>query len=106
MNATVVSPFTMARGTARMSPSVIREILKITERSGIILLAGGLPSADTFRSRRCAIDVEDSARSSRIDDPAGRGVGHGRASDGREGAVSVRGAKPDPAGRIVRCGAR
>ena len=34
--------------TARMNPSVIREILKITERPGIISLAGGLPSADTF----------------------------------------------------------
>lgn len=31
-----------------MNPSVIREILKITERPGIISLAGGLPSADTF----------------------------------------------------------
>ena len=34
--------------TARMNPSVIREILKVTERPGIISLAGGLPSADTF----------------------------------------------------------
>jgi 2-aminoadipate transaminase len=48
MDATVVSPFTLARRTARMNPSVIREILKITERPGIISLAGGLPSADTF----------------------------------------------------------
>ena len=31
-----------------MNPSVIREILKITERPGIISLAGGLPSPDTF----------------------------------------------------------
>ena len=31
-----------------MSPSVIREILKVTERPGIISLAGGLPSPDTF----------------------------------------------------------
>jgi 2-aminoadipate transaminase len=42
------SPFTLARRAARMNPSVIREILKITERPGIISLAGGLPSADTF----------------------------------------------------------
>ncbi len=48
MDATVVSPFTLARRTARMNPSVIREILKVTERPGIISLAGGLPSADTF----------------------------------------------------------
>jgi 2-aminoadipate transaminase len=31
-----------------MNPSVIREILKLTERPGIISLAGGLPSPDTF----------------------------------------------------------
>jgi 2-aminoadipate transaminase len=31
-----------------MNPSVIRELLKVTERPGIISLAGGLPSADTF----------------------------------------------------------
>ena len=31
----------MARRTQRMSPSVIREILKVTERPGIISLAGG-----------------------------------------------------------------
>ena len=31
-----------------MNPSAIREILKLTERPGIISLAGGLPSAETF----------------------------------------------------------
>jgi 2-aminoadipate transaminase len=40
--------FTLARRAERMNPSVIREILKITERPGIISLAGGLPSPDTF----------------------------------------------------------
>ncbi len=40
--------FQMARRAQRMSPSVIREILKVTERPGIISLAGGLPSPDTF----------------------------------------------------------
>jgi 2-aminoadipate transaminase len=38
----------MARRAARMNPSVIREILKVTERPGIISFAGGLPSAKTF----------------------------------------------------------
>jgi 2-aminoadipate transaminase len=42
------SPFTLARRAERMNPSVIREILKITEKPGIVSLAGGLPSADTF----------------------------------------------------------
>ncbi len=41
-------PFTLARRAERMNPSVIREILKVTERPGIVSLAGGLPSADTF----------------------------------------------------------
>jgi len=44
----LTSPFQLARRAARMNPSVIREILKITERPGIISLAGGLPSAETF----------------------------------------------------------
>ena len=38
----------MARRAERLNPSTIREILKIAERPGIISLAGGLPSADTF----------------------------------------------------------
>jgi 2-aminoadipate transaminase len=42
------SPWTLARRTERMNPSVIREILKVTEKPGIISFAGGLPSAETF----------------------------------------------------------
>lgn len=42
------TPWTLARRAARMNPSVIREILKITEKPGIISFAGGLPSAKTF----------------------------------------------------------
>ena len=37
-----------AARTRAMNPSVIREILKVTERPGIISFAGGLPSASTF----------------------------------------------------------
>ena len=40
--------WTLARRAARMNPSVIREILKVTEKPGIISLAGGLPSPKTF----------------------------------------------------------
>src|SRR5262245_24197004 len=40
--------FTLARRAQRMNPSIIREILKVTERPGIISLAGGLPSPATF----------------------------------------------------------
>jgi 2-aminoadipate transaminase len=50
MNPTEGTPmtWTLARRASRLNPSTIREILKITERPGIISLAGGLPSADTF----------------------------------------------------------
>ncbi len=42
------SPWTLAHRAARMNPSIIREILKVTEKPGILSMAGGLPSADTF----------------------------------------------------------
>ncbi|MBL0729391.1 PLP-dependent aminotransferase family protein [Piscinibacter sp. HJYY11] len=45
---TTETPWTLARRAERMNPSVIREILKVTEQPGIISLAGGLPSPDTF----------------------------------------------------------
>ncbi len=38
----------LARRAERMNPSVIREILKVTERPGIISFAGGLPSPKAF----------------------------------------------------------
>ena len=42
------SSWTLARRAERMNPSVLREILKVTERPGIISFAGGLPSPRTF----------------------------------------------------------
>ncbi len=42
------TPWVLARRAEKMNPSVIREILKITERPGIISFAGGLPSPKTF----------------------------------------------------------
>ena len=41
-------PWTQAQRAKKMNPSVIREILKIAEKPGIISLAGGLPSPKTF----------------------------------------------------------
>ncbi len=38
----------LARRAERMNSSVTREILKVTERPGVISLAGGLPSPDGF----------------------------------------------------------
>lgn len=46
--ANAPGPFQLARRAQRMNPSVIREILKVTERPDIISLAGGLPSPDGF----------------------------------------------------------
>ncbi len=44
----------LARRAELMNPSVIREILKVTERPGIISFAGGLPSPKTFPVREFA----------------------------------------------------
>jgi 2-aminoadipate transaminase len=41
-------PWTVARRAERLNPSAIREILKLTERPGVISLAGGLPAAEAF----------------------------------------------------------
>jgi len=38
----------LAQRAEKMNPSVIREILKVTEKPGIISFAGGLPSPQTF----------------------------------------------------------
>ena len=43
-----MSSWTLARRAERLNPSIIREILKVTERPGIISLAGGLPAAEGF----------------------------------------------------------
>lgn len=42
------TPWKLAARAEKMNPSAIREILKVTERPGIISLAGGLPSPKTF----------------------------------------------------------
>ncbi|OGB35604.1 MAG: 2-aminoadipate aminotransferase [Burkholderiales bacterium RIFCSPHIGHO2_02_FULL_66_10] len=42
------STWTLAKRAHKMNPSVIREILKVTEKPGIISFAGGLPSPRTF----------------------------------------------------------
>src|SRR4051794_3352386 len=58
--------WTLARRAEKMNPSVIREILKVTERPGIISFAGGLPSPDTFPitafAEACAKVLRDDGR--------------------------------------------
>ena len=57
------TPWMLARRADKMNPSVIREILKVTERPGIISFAGGLPSPKTFPvqafSEACAKVLRD-----------------------------------------------
>ncbi len=48
MTNSATTHWTLAARAAKMNPSVIREILKVTERPGIISFAGGLPSSKTF----------------------------------------------------------
>lgn len=58
--------WTLARRAERLNPSAIREILKLTEQPGIVSLAGGLPSADTFpvpeMAEACARVMRDTPR--------------------------------------------
>ncbi|MDB5753269.1 MAG: 2-aminoadipate aminotransferase [Ramlibacter sp.] len=59
-------PWTLARRAERMNPSVLREILKVTEQPGIISFAGGLPSPHTFPveafAQACAKVLRDDGR--------------------------------------------
>lgn len=45
---TPAAPWRLAARAEAMNPSAIREILKVTERPGILNFAGGLPSPQTF----------------------------------------------------------
>jgi 2-aminoadipate transaminase len=60
------SPWRMAARAAAMNPSALREILKVTERPGVLNFAGGLPSPETFpiaamRAACAAVLAEGSA---------------------------------------------
>ena len=45
---TTATPWQLAERAHAMNPSAIREILKVTERPGILNFAGGLPAPETF----------------------------------------------------------
>jgi len=64
---TPATHWTLAHRAAKMNPSVIREILKVTERPGIISFAGGLPSPQTFP----VADFEAACAKVLRDDPHG-----------------------------------
>jgi len=52
----------LARRTARMRRSTIREILKLMARKGIISFAGGLPAPDLFPLKHFATAMQDALR--------------------------------------------
>jgi 2-aminoadipate transaminase len=66
------SPWTLARRAEKMNPSFIREILKVTEKPGIISFAGGLPSPKTFPITEFAAACEAVLR--------GKGEAYGQAA--------------------------
>jgi 2-aminoadipate transaminase len=66
------TPWTLARRAEKMNPSVIREILKVTEKPGIISFAGGLPSPKTFPIAEFAAACESVLR--------GQGEAYGQAA--------------------------
>lgn len=70
--------WTLAARTAGMNPSAIREILKLTERPGVVSLAGGLPSAATFPLEA----VREACQRVLADDTAGRQALQYAASEG------------------------
>ena len=80
-----LSPWRPARRAERMNPSVIREILKVTERPGILSMAGGLPSPLSF-----PVEAMRSPRSRRI---------AGRPADGHAARARSPPASPDPTER-------
>ena len=59
MNHNTANPWRLAARAEAMNPSAIREILKITERPGILNFAGGLPAPETFpvEAMRAACDA-------------------------------------------------
>jgi len=64
---TATSSWQLARRAERMNPSVIREILTVTEKPGIISFAGGLPASKTFP----VAEFEAACAKLLTDDPAG-----------------------------------
>lgn len=94
----------LARRAEKMNPSVIREILKVTERPGIISFAGGLPSPKTF-----PVDAFREA-CDRVLTSDGRGALQYAASEGyaplREAVAAMLPWKVDPAQVLITTGSQ
>lgn len=98
------SPWQLARRAEKMNPSFIREILKVTERPGIISFAGGLPSPRTFPVTEFAAACEKVLRED------GRAALQYAASEGhgplREMIASMLPWKVDPAQILITTGSQ
>lgn len=96
--------WTLARRAHAMNPSVIREVLKLTERPGVISFAGGLPSPKTF-----PIDAFAQACSSVLRDDGQSALQYG-ASEGlqrlREQVASLLPWPVDPARVLITTGSQ
>src|SRR4030095_3042250 len=99
-----LTQWVMARRAEKMNPSVIREILKVTERPGIISFAGGLPSPKTFPVSEFAVACEKVLRQ---DGPAALQYA---ASEGyaplREMVAAMLPWKVDPAQVLITAGSQ
>jgi 2-aminoadipate transaminase len=99
--------WTLARRAERLNPSTIRELLKLTERPGIISLAGGLPSADTFpvqALREACDEVLSSAPREALQYAASEGFGPLREWVAAE--LESQGLPADPARVLITTGSQ
>jgi 2-aminoadipate transaminase len=104
LNDLQTTQWVLARRAEKMNPSVIREILKVTERPGIISFAGGLPSPKTF-----PVDAFREA-CDRVLRGDGRGALQYAASEGygplREMVAAMLPWRPDPAQVLITTGSQ
>ena len=62
MSAKFANPYHFAERTKYMRASIIREILKVSQRPGIISFAGGMPAPETFPLEDFGRAVQDTLR--------------------------------------------
>ena len=63
-----------AQRAKKMNPSVIRDILKVTKKPGIIRFVGGLPSPKTFPvdafAAACSAVLKTESRAKKVGEPS------------------------------------
>jgi 2-aminoadipate transaminase len=99
--------FQQAQRAERMNPSIIREILKVTEKPGVISLAGGLPSPDTFPVEAMRVAAERVLR----DNPRealqyAASEGHGPLREWVASQLNAQGLKVEPSQVLITTGSQ